>query len=86
MPKRIYNNSNEAASLWFGLYRANAVRYSGTTAMLRAMAVASLVVISGHAFGQPATPQPEFEVASIKPAAPGAHGMFIRPTPAEGST
>jgi uncharacterized protein (TIGR03435 family) len=35
-------------------------------AMLRAMAAASLALGSCHAFAQPATPRPEFEVASIK--------------------
>jgi uncharacterized protein (TIGR03435 family) len=35
--------------------------------MLRATAVASLLFSSCGAFGQPATPQPEFEAVSIKP-------------------
>jgi uncharacterized protein (TIGR03435 family) len=35
-------------------------------AMLRALAVAVLTLSACHAFGQPATPRPEFELASIK--------------------
>jgi hypothetical protein len=34
--------------------------------MLRALAVAGLMLGARHAFGQPATPRPEFEMASIK--------------------
>ena len=50
--------------------------------MLRTAAVASLLSIQCGAFGQqPAAPQPQFEVASIKPAAPDARGTFIRTAP-----
>ncbi|HTW63380.1 MAG TPA: TIGR03435 family protein [Bryobacteraceae bacterium] len=50
--------------------------------MLRFLTVASLTLCSGAVFAQtPATPHPQFEVASIKPAAPDARGMFIRMAP-----
>ena len=43
--------------------------------MVKASAIAILVIRgSGGAFGQPAAPRPEFEVASIKPAPPQAPG------------
>ena len=47
--------------------------------------VASFLILAPVAVAQPdpaaAAPVPKFDVASIKPAAPGARGMFIRPTP-----
>jgi uncharacterized protein (TIGR03435 family) len=46
--------------------------------MLRALWV--LLILSGAAMAQSAA-RPEFEVASIKPAAPDARGMFIRGAP-----
>jgi uncharacterized protein (TIGR03435 family) len=49
--------------------------------MLRVLAIASLLFCSGAAFGQTAAAQPQFEVASIKPAAPDARGMGIRMAP-----
>lgn len=50
--------------------------------MLRAMAVAGLILSSCGAFGQTtAAPQPQFEVASIKAAAPDARGTFVRMAP-----
>jgi uncharacterized protein (TIGR03435 family) len=48
--------------------------------MLRALAVAGILSVSFGALGQTLS-QPQFEVASIKPAAPGEHGMFIRMAP-----
>jgi uncharacterized protein (TIGR03435 family) len=38
------------------------------------------LILTGGAIAQ-TDPRPEFEVASIKATAPGARGMFIRPTP-----
>jgi uncharacterized protein (TIGR03435 family) len=43
-------------------------------------AVAAFLIVSGGAMAQ-TNARPEFEVASIKPAEPGARGMFIRATP-----
>jgi uncharacterized protein (TIGR03435 family) len=50
--------------------------------MLRAAAVASLLLSACHAFAQPAAPRPEFEVASIKLNKSG--DGFIRIMPARG--
>jgi uncharacterized protein (TIGR03435 family) len=47
--------------------------------MLRAAAIASLLLGSCHAFGQPAAPRPEFEVASIKLNKSGDGRMMIMP-------
>ncbi len=50
------------------------------TVMHRALtSIAFLAGITATAY--PQTPAPTFEVASIKPAAPGARGMFIRNSP-----
>lgn len=50
--------------------------------MLRAFVLASLFLSGSHAFGQSANaPLPQFEVASIKPAAPDQRGTFIRNAP-----
>ena len=49
--------------------------------MLRATAVAGLVLSSVGAFGQPAAPRPEFEVASIKLNKSGDMRMMVRPSP-----
>lgn len=50
--------------------------------MLRFLTVASLTFLGCAVFAQrPATPHPQFEVASIKPAAPDARGMFVRTAP-----
>jgi uncharacterized protein (TIGR03435 family) len=43
-------------------------------------AFSAFLFLSTGAIAQPRA-RPEFEVATIKPAAPGARGMFIRPTP-----
>jgi uncharacterized protein (TIGR03435 family) len=48
---------------------------------MRAIAVASLLSIAVSAFGQPAAPEPRFDVASVKPSAPGQPGTFIRTAP-----
>lgn len=48
---------------------------------LRALSV--FLILSGGAIAQ-SDARPEFEVASIKPAAPDARGMFIRPGPGGG--
>ena len=48
--------------------------------MLTLRAVAAIIILSRGAIAQ-TDARPEFEVASIKPAAPDARGMFIRPTP-----
>jgi uncharacterized protein (TIGR03435 family) len=53
-------------------------RSSGELYILRALA--SLLILSGGAMAQN-DGRPEFEVASIKPAAPDARGRFIRTTP-----
>ncbi len=53
----------------------------GAVLLMRAIAVAALLSIAGSAFGQPAASGPQFEVASIKPSAPGQPGMFIRMAP-----
>lgn len=47
--------------------------------MLRAWAVAGLVLSSSHAFAQSAAPRPEFEVASIKLNKSGDLRAMIRP-------
>jgi uncharacterized protein (TIGR03435 family) len=47
--------------------------------MLRALAVASLVFVSFGAFGQPAAPRPEFEVASIKLNKSGDSRVMVMP-------
>jgi uncharacterized protein (TIGR03435 family) len=62
------NKSNEQPSLFFGRHRAigRDILQRKLLAMLRALAVAVLTLGACHAFGQPATPRPEFEVASIK--------------------
>jgi uncharacterized protein (TIGR03435 family) len=44
----------------------------------RSRAVAAFLILSGSAIAQ-TDARPEFDVASIKPAAPDARGMFIRP-------
>jgi len=55
--------------------------------MLRALAVAGLVLGSGYAFAQAAAPRPEFEVAAIKPNKPGKPNksgdgrMMVMPAP-----
>jgi uncharacterized protein (TIGR03435 family) len=49
--------------------------------VMRAIVVASLLSIGMSAFGQPVTPEPQFEVASVKPSAPGQPGTFIRMAP-----
>ncbi len=43
-----------------------------------------LFLLSGCAAGAQTNARPEFEVASIKPAAPDARGMYIRPGPGGG--
>src|SRR5437764_1430526 len=53
------------------------------------MRTAGLVILcvctAGDVFGQAsATTQSTFEVASVKPSAPDARGMFIRPLPGGG--
>src|SRR5580692_8070737 len=53
-------------------------RSSGELYILRALA--SLLILSGGAMAQ-SDGRPEFEVASIKPAAPDARGRFIQTTP-----
>jgi uncharacterized protein (TIGR03435 family) len=53
----------------------------GAVLLIRAIAVAGLLLCSSAAFGQPAAPRPQFEVASIKPSAPGQPGTFIRTAP-----
>ncbi len=53
----------------------------GAVLLMRAIAVASLLSIATSAFGQPAASGPQFEVASIKPSAPGQPGTFIRMAP-----
>src|SRR5580700_9287294 len=70
---------------FFGLRRANEARYSRKTplAMLRAMAVASLAFVACDSFGQPATPRPAFEVASIKLNKSGDRRMMF-PAPRGG--
>ncbi len=47
--------------------------------MLRAAAIASLLLSACHAFGQPAAPRPEFEVASIKLNKSGDGRAMIMP-------
>ena len=53
--------------------------------MLRAWAVAGLVLGSSHAFAQSAATRPEFEVASIKLNKSGDLRAMIRLRGAEGS-
>jgi hypothetical protein len=47
------------------------------------LAVFAVPVLASSALPQ-TVPSPSFEVASIKPAAPDARGMFIRPGPGGG--
>lgn len=43
-------------------------------------AISAVLIVASGAIAQ-TDRRPEFEVASIKPSAPGSRGMFIRPTP-----
>jgi hypothetical protein len=63
----------------FGRNRAKSARYSRLIAMLRATAVATLVLSSRVAFGQPASPRLAFEVASIKPNKSGDFRARVGP-------
>jgi uncharacterized protein (TIGR03435 family) len=47
--------------------------------MLRALAIAGFMLVSRHAFAQPAAPRPEFEVASIKLNKSNDGRMMIMP-------
>jgi hypothetical protein len=53
--------------------------------MLALRTLAVFLILRGSAIAQ-SDSTPQFEGASIKPAAPDQHGMYIRPAPAEGST
>lgn len=55
----------------------------GAVIVIRAIVAASFLCAGSVAFGQQAaaTPTPQFDVASIKPSAPGQPGTFIRTAP-----
>jgi uncharacterized protein (TIGR03435 family) len=55
--------------------------HKGAVLLIRAIAVATLLSIAASVFAQPAASGPQFEVASIKPSAPGQPGTFIRMAP-----
>lgn len=77
-------NPSNKRLIFFGLSRAKWARYPrrNRLRMLRSLAIATFAAGSVGVFGQTVpTSQPQFEVASIKPAASDERGMFIRNAP-----
>jgi uncharacterized protein (TIGR03435 family) len=78
------NESSDPADQLFGHCRAESARYPGTTAMLRAAAIGSLLFGGCCAFGQSFTPVPkplpEFDAVSIKANKSGDFQMTMRPS------
>lgn len=77
-PVRTGTPTNPMIPASFG---AGIIVQKGAVLLIRAITVASLLFVASSAFGQPAASGPQFEVASIKPSAPGQPGMFIRAAP-----
>ncbi len=78
LKKRIQGIMAHRAAHDLGPARKLLLAVAGAAAIAVPIGIGVLNAPASEAQSQPATPPPQFEVASIKPAAPDQRGMFIR--------